>query len=113
SARGGEGAVGALSAAKRSSGGLFDTVVEGVYRGPADGRLVTANPALLKMLGYDSAEELVRVDIGRMLYADAEERKARIAQLDREGELRDSELLLRRRDGRLLTVLENARVMRN
>ena len=38
--------------------GLFDNVVEGVYQVTLDGYLLSANPALIAMLGYASLEEL-------------------------------------------------------
>src|SRR5262249_28962146 len=53
-----EQALEALLASESKFRGLFENVLDGVYQSTADGRLLTANPALLKMLGYESAAEL-------------------------------------------------------
>ena len=39
---------------------LFDGAVFGIFQATADGQFVAVNPALVTMLGYDSAEELLR-----------------------------------------------------
>jgi PAS domain S-box-containing protein len=92
---------------------LFDNVLEGVYQSSADGRIISANQALVEMLGFDSEEELATVNVGRMLYADPLERRMMLDRLDREGVLRNAELTLRRRDGALITVLDNCRAVRD
>ena len=65
------------------------------------------------MLGYDSEEELLGVDISHDLYADPKERDVLIKKLEKNGVLRNVELVLKRRDGSLITVLENSRVVRD
>ena len=42
---------------------LFETLREGVYFTTPDGRLLDANPALVRMLGYESKEELLGVNV--------------------------------------------------
>jgi diguanylate cyclase (GGDEF)-like protein/PAS domain S-box-containing protein len=92
---------------------LFANVVEGVYQTTPDGKLVTANPALVEMLGFDSVEELRSLDSVEQLYVRPEDRAAGVAQLLGEGEIRNYEFQLRRSDGRAITVRENARVVRD
>ena len=92
---------------------LFDNVVEGVYRATADGRLESANPALVNMLGFDSVEELLALPTTVPLYVDPRAREAVRETLHREGRVRNAELELRRRDGSVITVLSNARAVRN
>jgi diguanylate cyclase (GGDEF)-like protein/PAS domain S-box-containing protein len=91
---------------------LFENVIEGVYRSTVDGRFEAANPALVQMLGYGSADELLAVD-NRPIYANEAERDRVIAALHRDGMVREFESQLRRRDGSLITVQENARVIRS
>ncbi len=92
---------------------LFENLEEGVYRTTADGKIVAANPALMRLFGYDSVEELRAADVGRDLYFNPEER-ARLAQrLERAGQLRGVELVLRRWDGAEVICLENSRVVRD
>jgi len=93
--------------------GLFENVIEGVYRSTADGRFQSVNPALVAMLGYDSTEELLAISSMREIFAYPIEREQSVASLDSEGVVRDAESQMRRRDGTLITVVENARVVRD
>lgn len=103
----------ALRASEEKYRGLFENVLDGVYQSTPDGRILSANPALVRMLGYDSVEELRSLDIAPTFYVDPEQRKKFSQQLEEEGELRNAELQLRRKDGSIITVLENARAVRN
>jgi len=62
----------AAALALRESEALYRTLVEklpdGVYKSTHDGKFVDVNPALFKMLGYSSKEELMAVDIKSQLY---------------------------------------------
>lgn len=101
-----------LRASEEAFRRLFDNVPAGIYRTTPDGRALLANQALVDMLGFPSREEFLATDI-RSLYADPTSRAEYTTKLEQDGELRNVELLLRRRDGRLLRVLENARVVRD
>jgi len=93
--------------------GLFENVVEGVYRASVDGRLESANPALVEMLGFDSVAELLALPSTQSLYVSPADRECVIGSLHRDGRVRDAEFQLRRRDGSVITVVENARVVRD
>jgi diguanylate cyclase (GGDEF)-like protein/PAS domain S-box-containing protein len=93
--------------------GLFENVIEGVYRATAEGRIEAANPALVEMLGYERVEELRALPSTRVLYADPADREQVVAALHRDGIVRNAEYQLRRRDGTVITVVENARVVRD
>jgi two-component system sensor histidine kinase/response regulator len=105
-------AVEALRTSEARFRGLFENVLEGVYQTSVDGRIIAANPALLRMLGFESLEEFLQVDVGRDLYAKPEERSVWTQKLERDGILRNAELCLKRRDGQIIDVLENARAIR-
>ncbi|MEX1102797.1 MAG: PAS domain S-box protein, partial [Dehalococcoidia bacterium] len=87
---------------------LFD----GVFQSTPEGRILTANPALIKMLGYNTEEELRSVNI-LDLYEDPDDRRELLARIAAEGEIRNQELVLRARDGERVLVLENARAVRD
>ena len=93
--------------------GLFDNVVEGVYQVTVDGVLMSANPALVAMLGCDSLDELRAAGVTADLYVDPAARETLLARLLSEGELVEAEYELRRRDDSVITVSENARVIRD
>jgi PAS domain S-box-containing protein len=90
---------------------LFEEVLDGVFQSTPDGRLLSANPALVRMLGFESLEDLREADL-REMYQDPRERERWTRDLDEHGEIRNAELHLRRRDGTPLIVLENARAVR-
>ncbi|MBM4168595.1 MAG: PAS domain S-box protein [Ignavibacteria bacterium] len=89
---------------------IFDNAVQGMFQTTMDGRFLAANAALLQMLGYESFEDLAKVNLST-LYVDPEDR-AKLADLLREsGKCSNVELMLRRKDGRAITVLEHSRVI--
>jgi PAS domain S-box-containing protein len=101
----------ALEASERRYRSLFENVSEGVYRSSPEGRILEANPALVRLLGYGSIDELKTALIDRDLYADPADREAALEILHREGKLEGFELRLRRRDGAEVTVIENSRIV--
>ena len=65
------------------------------------------------MLGYDSFETLRGVGLTGNLFVDPEDRRRLVARLTQDGELVEAEYELRRRDGSIITVSENARTIRD
>lgn len=102
----------ALRAAEAEYRGLFENVIEGVYRSSPDGKLLTANPSLVRMLGYESMEELLEIDL-RDLYVNPHDREKWLDRLESRDEIRNSEALLRRKNGESVTVLETSRAVRS
>ena len=92
---------------------LFENVVEGVYQVTREGHLLSANPALVKMLGYRTLAELQAIGSTRQLYVYPSERDALLDKLARLGELVGAEYQLKRKDGSIITVSENARANRD
>jgi len=91
---------------------IFENAVQGMFQTTVDGKLLAANAALLKMLGYDSFEELENVNLVA-LYVNPGDR-ARLTDLLKEsGSCSNVELILRRKDGRTITVLEHSRLIRD
>ncbi len=103
----------AQRAAETNYRSLFENVPDGVYRSTPDGQILAANPALLRLLGYASLEELMAVDIGAALYVDPAARTAVVAAMMQNGEVRNVEVTLKRKDGRPIVALDNARVVRD
>jgi diguanylate cyclase (GGDEF)-like protein/PAS domain S-box-containing protein len=91
--------------------GLFENVIEGVYRTDISGRLESVNPALVKMLGFERDEELLCLPSADSLYVEPADRKRIIEALHRDDSVQSAEFQLRRQDGRVITVLENARLV--
>ncbi len=92
---------------------LFEASVLGIYRTTPDGRILVANPALLRMLGHDSFEELAQRNLEEEGYEPEIPREEFKALIEREGSLVGRESAWKRRDGRTIYVRENARAIRD
>ena len=79
---------------------LVDNVNIGVYRSSPDltGNFIQANPAMLKMLGYDSIEEFLSIT-ATDLYQDPQDRGAYVEEVRWKGFVKDRELNLKKKDG--------------
>src|SRR5437870_3271847 len=86
---------------------LVDRAPIGVYESVPDGRLLTANSALARILGYDSVAELLQVNL-TAIYASPRERELLVAAFERVGTSADLELQWKRKDGQPVWVHVNA-----
>jgi PAS domain S-box-containing protein len=96
-----------------SGGEPFPDVPVGLYRTAPCGRILKANPALLRMLGYSSFDELARRDLEGGGYEPAYSRAQFRERLEREGEIRGLESEWVRRDGSHFFAREGARAVRD
>ena len=87
---------------------LFEQVQEGVFVSTPDGRVVDCNDTFVHMLGYDTRDDLLARDIAQSFYANPSDREVFLQRMAKDGMVRNFEVNLRRRDGTLLTVLENS-----
>jgi PAS domain S-box-containing protein len=91
---------------------LFETLHEGVYFATPRGELLDLNPAAVRILGYESKEELLAQPLERH-FANASERAALLQELRKAGSVRDRELTLRRKDGSSIRVLNSSVAIRD
>lgn len=92
---------------------FFDTAPIGIYRTTPDGKILMANRALAQLLGFDSVAELKSRNLEKDGFGPGGERAAFRAAIERTGELRGWRSLWQRRDGSVVLVHENARVVRD
>jgi len=103
----------ALRASEASYAHLVERAPVGIYRSSPAGRFLSVNAALVRILGYDSAADVLRLDMARDVYADPAERQRlldRDTYTDREYD--DVEATWKRKDGRLLSVQLSVRAVR-
>jgi diguanylate cyclase (GGDEF)-like protein/PAS domain S-box-containing protein len=93
--------------------GLFESVVDGVYIASREGEIITANPALVEMLGYESVIDLKSAGMTTALYVNPIDRERVFARLESQGVVKNFEYRLRRKDGSEIVVLENSRAIRD
>src|ERR1700732_2259549 len=105
----------ALRRAEQKYRSIFEHCLEGIFQTTPEGKYISANPALARMYGYDSPEELIEdlTDITRQLYV-RPGRRREFTQLVREnGKLLDFESQIFRRDRSVIWISECARVVRD
>ena len=94
---------------------IFENAQEGIYRSTPGGRIIMANPAMAKIFGYASPEELMSgiTDVARQLYVDPEER-AKIRQIiEEQGFVKNYETQLYRKDGSIIWISMTMRAVRD
>jgi PAS domain S-box-containing protein len=93
---------------------IFDNVLVGLYRTTPDGEILMANPALCRMLGYASFEEMRELNLETMDRFHPDYPRNRFKQLlEDSGELVGMESIWRRKDGSEIVVRENAKAVTN
>ena len=97
----------ALAVSEQQLRSFQENVKEGIFRTTVDGRWMYANPALIDILGYDSQEELLAQEVVQS-YINPDERQAWLGQFGPQEYIKDHEMQLKRKDGTLIWVRENA-----
>jgi PAS domain S-box-containing protein len=92
---------------------LFDSIQEGLFFATPDGRFLDVNDAMVRMLGYQSRDELLRADVGPHLYPAPAARERFLKALSERGVLRNYDETLRRKDGTMLHTLQNITAVRD
>ena len=81
--------------------GIFENATEGIYRTSQDGRFLSANPAMARIFGYSSPEELMAsiTDVGHQLYVNPERRHQFLELIRQRRPVSDFEVEFFRKDG--------------
>ncbi|MDE3039547.1 MAG: PAS domain S-box protein [Nitrospirota bacterium] len=105
----------ALQQAEEKYRDIFENAVEGIFQSTPDGRYQSANPALARMYGYASPEELIQSvrDIAQEIYVDPDCRRELIRLVESRGVARGLEHEVYRKDGSKIWVSVSARAVRN
>jgi len=103
----------ALRHSEESHRALVQHASYAIYRSTPDGRFLTVNPALVAMLEYESAEQLLGVDLATDVYADPTERARILARFEQSGDALDGvEVTWKRRNGQSILVRLAGRAVR-
>jgi PAS domain S-box-containing protein len=92
---------------------LFDNIQEGLFFATPEGQFLDVNDAMVRMLGYESREELLRADVSAHLYPTRAAKERLVHTIAERGALRNYEETLRRKDGSLLRTLQNINAVRD
>ncbi|HET8710980.1 MAG TPA: EAL domain-containing protein [Spongiibacteraceae bacterium] len=104
----------ALQQAELRYRNIFEHASEGIFQTTSDGRYLAANPALARIYGYDSPDDLIRdlSDIQHQLYVDPERRQAFHQVMRTRGKVINFESQVYRKDRSCIWISENAHIVR-
>ena len=100
-------------AAEEKYRSLFEQVQEGVFVTTPEGKLLDCNDAFVRMLGYGSREALLGRNVDADFYTSPQQRKTFRQELETHNFVRDFEVVLRRKDGSMLTAVESSFAFRD
>jgi diguanylate cyclase (GGDEF)-like protein/PAS domain S-box-containing protein len=103
----------ALREAERRYHSLFENAIEGIFRTTPEGHYLDANPALARIYGFVSPDELIRnlKDIGRQLYVEPARREEFMRIIKARGSISGFESQVYRINGDVIWISENARAV--
>ncbi len=87
---------------------FFENSLDGIYKSTPEGKFIDVNPALVRMLGYDSKEELMAVDIKTDLYFNLKDRE--LKQPD-ENQEQNAIFKMRKKDGSAVWVADSGKII--
>lgn len=91
---------------------LFESTRDAIIMTTPDGRIISANTATVKILGYDDLEELLEIPVAN-LYYDSEQREIVLSELLERGYIDDFELIFVKKDGTPVYLLASAILRRD
>jgi two-component system NtrC family sensor kinase len=94
-----------LHASQEDFKNLFEHMATGVFISSKEGKFLNANQALLDMLGYQSKEEFLNIDLPQDLYVRPEDRDTFKEMMERDGRVIDYEVEFKRQDGSTIPIL--------
>ena len=104
----------ALTEAKARYKNIFENAVEGIFQTAPDGRLLSVNPALSRIFGFADPKEMAESirSVASSIYLDGRRRAEFVRILEERATVTDFESQARCKDGSVIWISENARVVR-
>jgi PAS domain S-box-containing protein len=94
---------------------IFENSLEGIVQTTLEGRFIRMNPAMAKILGYDTPRQAVLgiTNLEKQLYVDPQRRKELLRDLKKHGEVKDFVARMKKQDGSLFWSSANCRAIRD
>jgi len=105
----------ALKISEENYRGIYENSVEGIFQTTPDGQYLSANPALVRIYGYESSEDLKAsvLDIAHSLYVDPQRRDDFRNLMQEHNEVTDFESQIYRKDRSIIWISESSRAVRD
>ena len=94
---------------------IYENSQEGIFQTNVDGTYISVNPALARMYGFASPEELInsRTDISKDAYSDPTERNNFLRMMEQDGFVKGYEYEVKRKDGQKIWFYEDAHAVKD
>ena len=104
-----------LRQAEENYRGIFENALEGIFQSSPDGRLLSANPAMARIFGYDSPKDITNslTDLRHQVYVNPQERDQFQTLMQEHGQVKDFEFQAYRQDQSVIWVQMDARAVQN
>ena len=89
---------------------IFDNSAEGIFQTSPDGHFLTVNSALCDILGY-TREEILKTNISKDIYFDPNQRDVLLKELEANGEVKNYQVTLKKKNGAEVIVTLNDRLI--
>jgi PAS domain S-box-containing protein len=105
----------ALQQAEAKYRSIFENTAEGIFQTTVDGRYISANPALARIYGYESPEELIANlgNIEQQLYFESSRRAEFVRLMQQHNAVSELESQVYCKNGNIIWISENARTIRD
>ena len=92
---------------------IFENAIEGIFQASPDGYLISANPALARIFGYDSPKEVIAnvICLQHQLYGNSKYREEFMQKLKKQDTVVNYESQIYRQDGSIIWISENAKAV--
>ncbi|MFT5716537.1 MAG: PAS domain S-box-containing protein [Oleiphilaceae bacterium] len=91
---------------------IYENAIEGIFQSHRDSRIISLNPSLANILGYESAQDLLaQITHSRDFYRNPEDRKKMVTELEAAGEVNGFETQLKKKDTSHIWVSLSAKVI--
>jgi PAS domain S-box-containing protein len=105
----------ALRLAEEKYRSIYENALEGIFQSDSEGRFISVNPAMARLYGYKSSEDMVHqiTDIAKQIYVDPSDRQRFTQLLKAQGVVQGFEYQSYRQDGQIIWIEENTRAVRD
>ncbi|MGD1862604.1 MAG: PAS domain S-box protein [Leptolyngbyaceae cyanobacterium] len=105
----------ALRLAEEKYRSIYENALEGIFQSDSQGRFISVNPAMARLYGYASAEDMVHqvTDIAKQIYVEPGDRQRFTQLLEAQGAVQGFEYQSYRQDGQIIWVEEDTRAVRD
>jgi len=104
-----------LLVAEENYRGIFENALEGIFQSSPDGKFISVNPAMARIYGYNSPQEMIEqiTNIGEQLYVNASERDEFRCLMKDQGKVQNFEFPAYRQDHSIIWAQMDARAVRD